>query len=176
MIHFFGTKIWWSNLNSLNSKNSQSQRYKHYHNVREYILTRYAQKGIRQTMLAQIYFSAQCNYCISYWLCKEILHLFNWWNYFPPYELSSYESTFLVGKRPVNVCKKLDVSVCEDIRLQLRSTAYGVKMNEWRDNINVCSGWLCSWRIMYKFKTEFYYGFKNHLFYCSSHFHHFKLL
>lgn len=45
-----------------------------------------------------------------------------------PFVSSSYESTFLVGKRPVNVCKKLDVSVCEDIRLQLRSTAYGVKM------------------------------------------------
>lgn len=55
---------------------------------------------------------------------------------FPRYELSSYESTFLVGKRPVNVCKKLDVSVCEDIRLQLRSIAYGVEMNEWPDNIN----------------------------------------
>lgn len=55
---------------------------------------------------------------------------------FPLYELSSYESTFLVGKRPVNVCKKLDVSVCEDIRLQLRSIAYGVEMNGWRDNIN----------------------------------------
>lgn len=49
---------------------------------------------------------------------------------FPLHGLSSYESTFLVGKRPVNVCKKLDVSVCEDIRLQLRSIAYGVKMNE----------------------------------------------
>lgn len=55
---------------------------------------------------------------------------------FPLYELSSYESTFLVGKRPVNVCKKLDVSVCEDIRLQLRSIAYGVETNGWRDNIN----------------------------------------
>lgn len=55
---------------------------------------------------------------------------------FPLYELSSYESTFLVGKRPVNVCKKLDVSVCEDIRLQLRSIAYGVETNGRRDNIN----------------------------------------
>lgn len=70
---------------------------------------------------------------------------------FPLYELSSYESTFLVGKRPVNVCKKLDVSVCEDIRLQLRSIAYGVKMNEWRDNIKVCCEWLCTSRITYNF-------------------------
>ena len=88
---------------------------------------------------------------------------------FPLYDLSSYESTFLVGKRPVNVCKKLDVSVCEDIRLQLRSIAYGVKMNEWRDNIKVCCEWLCTSRIMYNFLNS---GFNNHLFYCSSHFHH----
>lgn len=62
---------------------------------------------------------------------------FSCWDYFPLFVLSSYESTFLVGKRPVNVCKKLDVSVCEDIRLQLRSTAYGVEMNEWWENINI---------------------------------------
>lgn len=73
------------------------------------------------------------------------------WIIFPLYELSSYESTFLVGKRPVNVCKKLDISVCEDIRLQLRSIAYGVKMNEWRDNIKVCCEWLCTSRITYNF-------------------------
>lgn len=34
-------------------------------------------------------------------------------------------STFLVGKRPVKVCKKLALSVCDDMRLPLRSMAYG---------------------------------------------------
>lgn len=58
----------------------------------------------------------------------------------PQYQLSSLKSTFLVGNRPVNVCKKLDVSVCEDIRLQLRSVAYGVEMNEWWQDIKVCCG------------------------------------
>lgn len=60
----------------------------------------------------------------------------------PQYQLSSLKSTFLVGNRPVNVCKKLDVSVCEDIRLQLRSVAYGVEMNEWWQDIKVCCGWV----------------------------------
>lgn len=60
----------------------------------------------------------------------------------PQYQLSPLKSTFLVGNRPVNVCKKLDVSVCEDIRLQLRSVAYGVEMNEWWQDIKVCCGWV----------------------------------
>ncbi len=37
----------------------------------------------------------------------------------------NWVSTFLVGKRPVNVCKKLVLSVCDDMRLPLRSMAYG---------------------------------------------------
>lgn len=37
----------------------------------------------------------------------------------------NWVSTFLVGKRPVNVCKKLALSVCDDMRLPLRSMAYG---------------------------------------------------
>lgn len=60
----------------------------------------------------------------------------------PQHQFSSLKSTFLVGNRPVNVCKKLDVSVCEDIRLQLRSVAYGVEMNEWWQDIKVCCGWV----------------------------------
>lgn len=38
-------------------------------------------------------------------------------------------STFFVGNRPVNVCKKLALSVCEDMRLPQRSMAYG--WDEW---------------------------------------------
>lgn len=42
--------------NALNSKNSHLQRYKHYSNVKELAMERYAQKDIKQAMLAQMYF------------------------------------------------------------------------------------------------------------------------
>lgn len=37
---------------------------------------------------------------------------------------SASGSTFFVGNRPVKVCKKLALSVCEDMRLPQRSMAY----------------------------------------------------
>lgn len=94
-------------------------------------MERYAQKASDEQCLLKCIFKYNANILTSHTGdAKKLFYLFNCWNYFPLFGLSSYESTFLVGKRPVNVCKKLDVSVCEDIRLQLRSTAYGVKMNE----------------------------------------------
>lgn len=44
-------------------------------------------------------------------------------------------STFFVGNRPVKVCKKLALSVCEDMRLPQRSMAYG--WDEWNDDNKV---------------------------------------
>lgn len=55
-------------------------------------------------------------------------------------------STFLVGNRPVNVCKKLALSVCEDMRLPQRSMAYG--WDEWNGDNKVSGratgGWGCT--------------------------------
>lgn len=48
---------------------------------------------------------------------------------------SASGSTFFVGNRPVNVCKKLALSVCEDMRLPQRSMAYG--WNEWNGDNKV---------------------------------------
>lgn len=44
-------------------------------------------------------------------------------------------STFFVGNRPVKVCKKLALSVCEDMRLPQRSMAYG--WDEWNGDNKV---------------------------------------
>lgn len=56
-------------------------------------------------------------------------------------------STFFVGNRPVNVCKKLALSVCEDMRLPQRSMAYG--WDEWNgDNkvsVGATGGWGCTY-------------------------------
>lgn len=47
-------------------------------------------------------------------------------------------STFFVGNRPVKVCKKLALSVCEDMRLPQRSMAYG--WDEWNGDNKVSGG------------------------------------
>lgn len=44
-------------------------------------------------------------------------------------------TTFFVGNRPVKVCKKLALSVCEDMRLPQRSMAYG--WDEWNGDNKV---------------------------------------
>lgn len=52
-------------------------------------------------------------------------------------------STFFVGNRPVNVCKKLALSVCEDMRLPQRSMAYG--WDEWNGDNKVSGGATRGW-------------------------------
>lgn len=51
---------------------------------------------------------------------------------------SASGSTFLVGNRPVKVCKKLALSVCEDMRLPQRSMAYG--WDEWNGDSKISGG------------------------------------
>lgn len=51
---------------------------------------------------------------------------------------SASGSTFFVGNRPVKVCKKLALSVCEDMRLPQRSMAYG--WDEWNGDNKVSGG------------------------------------
>lgn len=56
-------------------------------------------------------------------------------------------STFFVGNRPVNVCKKLALSVCEDMRLPQRSMAY--EWDEWNGDNKVSGGATGGWACIY---------------------------
>lgn len=56
---------------------------------------------------------------------------------------SASGSTFLVGNRPVKVCKKLALSVCEDMRLPQRSMAY--EWDEWNGDSKVSGGATAVW-------------------------------
>ncbi len=67
---------------------------------------------------------------------------------------SASGSTFFVGNRPVKVCKKLALSVCEDMRLPQRSMAYG--WDEWNGDNKVSGGatgvWGCTFSLGIKGK------------------------
>lgn len=56
---------------------------------------------------------------------------------------SASGSTFFVGNRPVKVCKKLELSVCEDMRLPQRSMAYGG--DEWNGDNKISGGATRAW-------------------------------
>lgn len=56
---------------------------------------------------------------------------------------SASGSTFFVGNRPVKVCKKLALSVCEDMRLPQRSMAY--EWDEWNGDSKVSGGATRDW-------------------------------
>lgn len=58
-----------------------------------------------------------------------------WGAWLLPRPPSASGSTFFVGNRPVKVCKKLALSVCEDMRLPQRSMAYG--WDEWNGDSKV---------------------------------------
>lgn len=61
-------------------------------------------------------------------------------------------STFFVGNRPVKVCKKLALSVCEDMRLPQRSMAYG--WDEWNGDNKVSGGATKAWSCTFFLITQ----------------------
>ena len=65
---------------------------------------------------------------------------------------SASGSTFFVGNRPVKVCKKLALSVCEDMRLPQRSMAYG--WDEWNGDNKVSGGATRVWGCTFFLSTQ----------------------
>lgn len=65
---------------------------------------------------------------------------------------SASGSTFFVGNRPVKVCKKLALSVCEDMRLPQRSMAYG--WDEWNGDNKVSGGATGAWGRTFFLSTQ----------------------
>lgn len=65
---------------------------------------------------------------------------------------SASGSTFFVGNRPVKVCKKLALSVCEDMRLPQRSMAYG--WDEWNGDNKVSGGATRPWACTFFLSTQ----------------------
>lgn len=65
---------------------------------------------------------------------------------------SASGSTFFVGNRPVKVCKKLALSVCEDMRLPQRSMAY--EWDEWNGDSKVSGGATREWGCTFFLSTQ----------------------